>query len=225
MQPLKLTGGLSTASSKLTDGRRGRVSAVLRAVEIMTVGGPAAFTVVWLTGPLWHPAYDPISDSVSELAVGLNGWVQTVSFMILAASSFGLAVLLALTRPRSVFSVVGAVLVAAFSIGIAGAGAFRLDSEPQLHQLFSAIAFFAIVGATVTFWRHYRSFVDAIPIARFSLGAGVLSGALLLVLLIAGTSNVELLWRLNGAIQRLFILSWTAWLEVMAIRGAVRNRG
>lgn len=198
--------------------RRGRV---LRSVA---VAGPILFTIVWMTGPWWHPAYDPLRDSVSRLAVGTNGWVQTTNFVVFAILSLSLAGFLFPTLPGGRLSMLASVLLVAFSLGILGAGFFSVGTASSLHQIFSAVAFVAIILGMLVLWRDFGFSDTWRPLAAFSLVMGALSAILFLFFLVVVGSDFSGLGEWSGLFQRVFILSWTAWLQVVALRLVTTNR-
>ena len=177
-----------------------------------------------MTGAWWHPTYDPLRDSVSRLAVGTNGWVQTTNFVVFAILSLSLTVVLFPTLPGGRLSLLATVLLVAFSLGIFGAGLFSVGTASSLHQIFSAAAFVAIILGMLVLWRDFGSSDRWRPFAAFSLVMGALSAILLLSFLIVVGSDFSGLGEWNGLFQRVFILSWTAWLQVIALRLVTTNR-
>lgn len=173
--------------------------------------GPALFTLVWVTGQWWHPSYNPQTDSISYLAVGTNSWVQTTSFIILAIFSAMLTMAVRSTVGSSIRSWVGLSLLITFSAGVLGAGVFNVDSSWLPHQIFSVFAFISIIGAMLVFWSVFRQSQKWQALASFSLGTGLIAAGLLLLVIMMSSD-------INGLIQRLFILSWTLWLQVVSLR-------
>jgi hypothetical protein len=178
------------------------------------VAGPLVFTAGWLTGPLWHPGYDPLRDSVSRLALGGRGWVQVLCFVALAAGTVALARALILqVEGTGRSAAAGTTLLVVFAAATLGAAAFSLESNPVAHGVASVVAFVSMpVGlfmlgvafGGVPGWAEFR---------RFTLGTALASSVLLLLLALAP----------SGLSQKLFLLSWTPWL-VQAGRRAARNR-
>jgi hypothetical protein len=179
--------------------------------------GPILFTSVWLTGPLWHPAYNAVTDSVSQLAVGHGGWVQTANFIVLAVLSLCLAATLAPTLPPDRLSQVAVILLIVFSAGIFGAGVFNVGDASSLHQVCSAIAFVSIIADALVFAAIYRS-RKTVLFASFSVAVGIAAAGLLLVVLFGVPSNLGGVRAFSGLVQRFFILTWSVWLEVLALR-------
>jgi hypothetical protein len=191
---------------------------VSRLARLSVALSPTLFTIVWLTGPLWHPAYDPFRDSVSRLAVGPNGWVQSASFVVFGILLMAMTVFLFTTLPRRRLSIVGAAFLALFAAGVLGAGLFDLATQSALHQVFSAVAFVSVVAAMLILWRDFAGSEMWRPLGTFTLIAGIISAGLLLFFLIGVGSDVAGLGQWSGSFQRLFILSWTVWLQVVALR-------
>ncbi|RZU62766.1 DUF998 domain-containing protein [Zhihengliuella halotolerans] len=134
---------------------------------LVGAGGAVLFVVVFLLDGLTRPGYSPTRQTVSALALGPRGWIQTANFLVCGASmaAGGSAVVLAGQY------LLGA-LLAVFGLGLVVSGVFRMDpmrgyppgtpdADPaafsrqhQLHDHAGAVVFFslpvtAVVGAFV----------------------------------------------------------------------------
>lgn len=84
----------------------------------------ALLFVLVLTVDGWsRPGYSPVRHTVSALALGSRGWVQTVNFLISGIAMLIGGVVIAAAGPHRL---VGAVL-AAFGLAVVASGAFRMD--------------------------------------------------------------------------------------------------
>src|SRR3954454_11340724 len=73
-----------------------------RALATAGAAGPVVFLVVSVLAGVLKPGYDVARQSVSELAVGGYGWLQTANFFALGAAMVAAAVAMGLARgPRS----------------------------------------------------------------------------------------------------------------------------
>jgi hypothetical protein len=179
---------------------------------------PGRVHLVWLTGPLWHPDYNPLTDTVSGLETGSPGWPQTVAFVVFGCLSLVLAGILYRDLERRPLTVAGAVLLGVFGLGIVGAGLFNIGTAPAAHQIASAVAFLSVIAAMFVFGAALRR--DNAPRSMVSYTLASALASLVLLALVLGASSVgsDALAAWNGLIQRAFILTWSAWLEVMALR-------
>lgn len=190
-------------------------------LRLAAAAGPLLFTLVWMTGPLWHPNYNPLSDTVSRLALGSVGWPQTISFLCFGCLSVLLAGLLLDGSTGRVMPNAGPVLLGLFGIGVAGAGAFNIGTASDAHQLASALAFLSIIAAMLVFGWTQAQRHEGPAIVVYSLVSALVSAALLGAVLLLGSGALSA-W--NGLLQRLFILTWCSWLEVIALRLVLDRR-
>src|SRR3954447_3847343 len=106
---------------------------------------PIAFLVVTVLAGLAKPGYDIAEQSVSELAVGSYGWIQTANFLALGVAMIAFAVTLGVRR-GAMFAVAGACLlaVAYFPADLTGAPG---TSHGAIHDAVSLLMFLALVIA------------------------------------------------------------------------------
>jgi len=113
----------------------------------LTVLGTISFPITMLVaaiGGALTPGYNPISDTVSAIALGPLGWLQTANFYFFGLSviAFGLALAMALpgTAARA-----AAALLGLSGLSLIAAGAFPaivVDGEPTPSALLHGLAFF-----------------------------------------------------------------------------------
>lgn len=193
---------------------------------LLIVGAIAAglfLIVVFVEGSI-RSGYDPLYHTASELALGPRGWIQTANFLVmgLAILAFAFGVYQSLAAP------LGAALLAIFGIGMVTAGVFRPDPirgyppesattadgdvtwRHQVHGIVSGpIAFLAIFGACLALaghlddaWRWYT---------LLTAGVG-------LVLTAATAISYTRDAAYTGLVQRGLILTYWAWIIVLAVR-------
>ena len=177
--------------------------------------GAGFFVAVFLVDGALHPAYDPVRDTVSELALGPYGWVQVVNFLVTGLLMIAFAVGLAWTlrsgrayrwTPR---------LIATFGVGLILSGVFVTDPVPSeirtwhgnLHLLASLPVFGALTAVCFVVarrladrrWAWYsRATGVAVPVLYFAMGAGP-----------AATS---------GLVQRAAIIVGWTWIAAISLR-------
>ena len=177
--------------------------------------GAGIFVGVFLVDGAVHPGYDPVRDTVSELALGPWGWVQVANFLVTGVLMIAFAVGLAWTlrsgrayrwTPR---------LIAAFGTGLVLAGVFVTDPVPaetpswhgRLHLAASLLAFGALTAVCFVVARRFpdrrwawysRATGVALPVLFVAMGAGP-----------AATT---------GLLQRAAIIVGWSWLAAISLR-------
>jgi len=156
---------------------------------LLIVGMAAAmvFVAVLLIEGAVRPGYDPTYHTGSELELGERGWIQRASFFLMGGGVFAFAV----GVHQTLDSIIGAVLLAIFGLGMIVAGAFAPDpirgyppgapSEPSAkptwqarvhHVVGGPVAFLAIFAACLTLagqlrggWQGYTMLTAAAGLA------------------------------------------------------------
>ena len=187
-----------------------------RALATAAVAGVVTFVVIVVTlHVVQHGRYHPLSEAVSELALGRGGWLMFVAFSALATGTLCAGLMLG----RMTDSKVAPVLLA-----IAGAlsyvsAVFHADGENapttlhgEIHQTAGIITFILIVAVMCTCWRTFRRDQSWQPLARPTLACT--GGALVAFFLtpIVGAAYF-------GVAQRLFLAVCLSWLAVVAAYG------
>jgi hypothetical protein len=132
------------------------------ALLLLGVAAALVFLAVLLVEGARRPGYDPIYHTGSELELGERGWIQRASFLLMGVGVLAFAIGI----QRTLGTMLGAVLLGVFALGMVVAGVFVPDAvrgfppgapvdpaaEPtwvaQVHHVISGpVAFFAIFGA------------------------------------------------------------------------------
>jgi hypothetical membrane protein len=183
--------------------------------------GAILFVLVFLIDGQVHPGYDPVRDTVSELALGPWGWVQTTSFVVTGLLMIAFAVGLAWTlrsgrayrwTPR---------LVVAYGIGLVLSGIFRTDPVPaprhtwpgDLHLAASVLVFGALSAVCFVVARR-------IPERRWAWYCRLTGVAVPVLFVLAGAGPAEI----GGLIQRLCIVVGWTWVAIISIRAFTAGR-
>jgi len=189
---------------------------------------PPLFATITVIAGLVRPGYDPVRQTISALAVGPNGWLQTAGFVLLGMLSllfaFGLARALGDRRSAGVTGVLTgllgglALLFAVFPTDAPG----EADSlRGQVHNLLVvALALYfpvAVLGVARVLWNA----ADRRTMARVSAVAGVI-GLALAVFYLAVPSAVSRSWK--GLYERVWVGVQLVWLEVMALQLWITGR-
>ncbi len=185
----------------------------------------AAFTVEGAK----RRGYDPLREPVSALALGPRGLTQRINFI--ATGCLMVAYAAGLRRAATGRSRTGPSLVAAFGIGLIGAGVFVTGPTPSasaslttterptlhaaLHDAFGLVVFGALAGACAAFARQFAA-AGRRGWALYSGASGLLV-ALGVGMFGRGFGGAEPLARVGGLVQRLTITIGWGWLMALAV--------
>lgn len=189
--------------------------------------GAALFVVVFLVDGATRPGYSPKRHTVSALATGPRGWVQTLNFVV----SGGMIVTAAVGLIATGQAVVLGYAVAVFGLGLVASGVFPMDAmrgyppgtrrkDPRSfsrshhwHDNAGALVFFSlplVVGALMAtrpgvWW--------------------LVASAIVLVTLIWALVAFNKAWEQDlphtGLVQRVFLVVGMVWLAAVFARFAV----
>ena len=181
-----------------------------RALATSALAGVVTFTAIVVTlHVVQHGRYHPLSEAVSELALGRDGSLMFVAFSALATGTLCAAAMLGRMTDSKV-----APLLLAIAGGLSYVSAvFHADGEKgrttlhgEIHQTAGIITFILIVTVMCTCWRTFRREQRWHPLARPTLACT--GGALVTFFLtpIVGAAYF-------GLAQRLFLAMCLSWLE------------
>jgi membrane protein YdbS with pleckstrin-like domain len=187
-----------------------------RALATAALAGVITFVVIVVAlHVIQHGRYHPLSEAVSELALGRGGWLMFVAFSALATGTLCVAVMLGRMTDSKVAP---ALLALAGGLSYVSA-VFHADGENarttlhgEIHQTAGIITFVLIVAVMCTCWRTFRRDQSWQPLARPALACTV--GALVAFFL---TPTVGAAY--FGLVQRLFLALCLSWLAVVAAYG------
>ena len=170
----------------VTESRGSHATAprLIRWAGIAGIAGPAVFTLGFLVQEqLRGGEYDRVSEVVSALEAGDNGWVQQANFVVLGLLTLVFAIglhralapsRLGLMGPAAMFvSGVAAVLAAIFPLREDAAGA---TYDPGGHQVAGTVFFAASAIALIALSRRCSADPAMRSLAGWVLAAGVLAG-------------------------------------------------
>lgn len=92
--------------------------------------GPVLFTLTWVAQELFRlEEYSPITEPVSALAAGPNGWIQTLNFAVFGLLTIAFAAGLYRATRSSRWGVTGSALFLVSGLGLLMAAAFPLRED------------------------------------------------------------------------------------------------
>jgi hypothetical protein len=205
------------------------------------------FVVTFLVQGVLRDGYDSVRHPVSSLSLGPGGWVQIASFLVSGALCLVFAVGLRRSLRPGPGSVAGPLLLAAWGVGLLGAGVFVTDPvsgypagtpatpvTPSWHGLLHDLAFslpgFAALAAAMAVFAYAFARRRARGWAVYSGLSGV-AFVVLFFLASAGFAQDPRWVSTAGLWQRLMVGVGWLWLGLLAVsqltadRAAVRFPG
>lgn len=198
-----------------------------RPVAVLGAASVVAYVSAWAMAGVWHPDYDPVAQSISDLfAVGAPAGPARLLAGVLVVT--GLALIpfaLALHRAlpgegaagpaAAAVSGAATVLIVAFpcSPGCPGLGATTTDTG---HVLLAVIGYGALVAAPILFARRLRGHDDRLARASLVLGAVAALGL--------AARSLGLAPGLAGLQQRVYNTVADAWYVLAAVTVIRRPR-
>lgn len=198
-------------------------NALLIAGLLAGVVGPALFWLVVIVDGLTKPGYDARTQTISELALGERGWVQSANFIVLGlltvAFAAGLRYLFSVGRA----SVFGPPLIALFGLGFVASGIFPTDqphggatvmtTSGVIHDLAFLVLLVAIIAACFVFARRFRHDLNWRGYGLYSIITGFLVPLLLIAFVVQGQGAP-----VAGVSQRILVAVFVLWVELVALR-------
>ncbi len=200
--------------------------------------GPALFVAIFTLEGWLRPGYEPLGMFVSELALGPRGWIQVVNFVV-----FGLLFLVFARGVAAEFrdgkaSRMGPILLTIIGISFLASGIFVMDPvttaadqmswHGKLHMnVFGALVFSLSPVSCFVFLRRFREDPKWRPLQWWTLAAGTITAASLVVMSVGPTQppaapNAFNEWR--GLIQRTFIVTYLSWQFTFALGLRMRSK-
>ena len=198
--------------------------------------GSALFVTVFTLEGWLRSGYDARSTFISELSIGPRGWVQIINFVILGALFLVFTWGVAAEFREGKASKAGPILLAiiGFSFLVSGPLVTDLAATPRdqmslhgiLHGIFGALVFSLSPVSCFVFWRRFREDPQWQHLQGWTLAAGIITTAAV-VLLSAATKtqvipNAFTPW--NGLIQRMVIIPYMIWIFIFASALCRRKR-
>jgi len=190
--------------------------------------GSALFVTVFTLEGWLRPGYDPRSTFISELSIGPRGWVQILNFIILGTLFlvFTWGVVDEFREGKA--SKAGPILLAiiGFSFLVSGPLVTDVAATPRdqmslhgiLHGIFGALVFSLSPISCFVFWRRFRQDPNWQILKGWTLAAGIITTAAVILLSAAIKTqvipNVFTPW--TGLIQRMVIIPYLIWIFFFA---------
>jgi len=159
--------------------------------------------------------YHPLSEAVSELALGRGGWLMFVAFSALATGTLCTAAMLRRTARSTAVPLL---------LGVAGglsyaSAVFHADGEHagttlhgEIHQTAGIVTFILVVVAMFVCARSFRRDEQWQPLGRATLAGAVVGVTAFLLTPVVGGDYF-------GLVQRVFLADALGWLVLVAAHG------
>jgi hypothetical protein len=176
---------------------------------------PPVFVLIVLIDSFVHPAYNQMTDYVSELSRGQLGWLQVANFLICGVALLGFAAGIRWAVRPGPGSVGGAVLFVLIGVGVIVDAFFTIDPHTStvhtvsgiVHGVGFLVVTVALIAACFVFARRFTG-----GLRIYSLASGILLPVCLVVTVVVGTPL-----GITGILQRVFLLIGWAWITVLAL--------
>ena len=197
--------------------------------------GTALFVAVFSVEGWLRPGYVVRSSFVSALALGPRGWIQISNFLVLGSLFLLFARGVAAEFREGKASKAGWTLFTIIGLAFAASGPLVMDPfntareemswHGILHGLFGALVFSLGPASCFVLYRRFREDPAWRSLAPWTLLAGIVSTAAVLLLRVGPSRSPAPLNVFNdwaGAIQRVALISFLAWIFTFA--RALRRR-
>ncbi len=199
--------------------------------------GPTLFVAVFTVEGWLRPGYAPTRMFVSALSLGPRGWIQIANFAVVGACFLLFARGLASQFPDGKASRFGPLLLGIVGVGLLGSGPFVMDAVnlpfPQMswhgrvHSLLGALVFSLGPASAFVFFRRFRADASWRPLAAWTLAAGLVMTAAVVLLKIAMLPppvqpNALTPWA--GEIKRVAIVRLMPWVASVGVAMGRRSR-
>jgi hypothetical membrane protein len=194
-------------------------SKLVSALALAAMAGAVYFFVAVGIEEVLRPMYDPLTHTISELAVGRYGSLQMSAFVVLGVSFLALHHGLWRRVRASLLSRVGLVLLALCAVALFVASAFPTDIEgtpPTLsgtiHDLTATVGYGLMIAAIVLLTAHFRRDPHWRPHFRHSTWLALFGLAALIGMWVTAHSGML------GLTQRLMVVPVLLWVVSTALR-------
>jgi len=190
--------------------------------------GSALFVAVFTIEGWLRPGYDPRSTFISELSIGPRGWIQIVNFLLLGILFLAFAWGVAAAFREGKASKAGPILLAIIGFSFLVSGPFvtdvagiprdQMSTHGLVHGIFGALVFSLSPISCFVFWRRFRQDPSWRHLEAWTLTAGIIAGAAVILLSAATKTTVipNAFTPWNGIIQRMVIIPYLIWIFTFA---------
>ena len=186
--------------------------------------GAIIFVAIFVIEGWLRPSYDSMSMFVSALSLGSRGWIQVLNFEIVGVALLAFSRGVAAEFKDGMASRAGPLLLAIVGLGLLLSGPFVMDPvttpfvhmswHSKLHYLFGAFVFSFGPISCFVFFRRFRTDSNWRSLKQVTLLSGIIMTVSVVLLKVAELPNILHDW--TGLIQRVFLISYLAWIANFA---------
>jgi len=198
---------------------------VATVLATFTIVGIAYFFAAVTAEELLRPLYDPVQRTISELAVGPFGFLQTSAFVVLGLSLLALQHALYRRLRHTTASRVALVLMGLCGIFSFVAAAFPTDLKGAvvtvagtIHELVASAGYAGLIVAMILLSLHFRRDERWRAFFAPSSSLAVLGAATSIVVGVTSSSDV------SGLSQRLMVVPLLLWVALTALRARTSHQ-
>ena len=191
---------------------------IVHILATFAVVGIVYFFAAVTVEELLRPLYDPIQRTISELAVGPLGYLQTSAFVVLGLSLLALQHALYRRLRHTVVSRIALILLGLCGVFSFVAAAFPTDlrgavvtAAGTIHDLVASFGYAGLIIAMILLSLHFRRDPHWRPFFRPSSGLAALGVATSIFM--GATSNTDL----SGLSQRVMVVPLLVWVVLTSL--------
>ena len=198
----------------------------LEGLSIICLGGLAGFTgpvifiiLTRLTASL-QPSYDPIRETISALAIGRYGWLETTVFFLFSALLLLFTIRLYLATYRGLYSKIGAVSFLLISLGFVLIGIFPTNelgtpetTSSLMHNTSAGGSSVLFAIACFSFALEFRTNPSWRKFFFYTLLTSIVAIILNFIRILAPSD-----WYWAGLHERILVANAFIWVAVISIR-------
>jgi hypothetical membrane protein len=185
-----------------------------------SIAGIAMYVILDVLAQLLPPHYSPIRQAESDLAVGPNGYVMTINFVVRGLLSIGVTAALYRVLTPTRRSQIGLVLLGVWAVGALLLAIFPTDvgtSEHSVHgKIHLLIAIVAFIGIALAAHTLSRCLLEEDRVAPFWGAIPVVATCTWVALVVLVLSAK--VPKIGGLTERLFLACALLWLLLVALQ-------
>ena len=190
---------------------------------LAAIGGSVALALSDGIGILLHSGYNPITNSISDLALGPTGWVQGVGLYLGGAGVMAFALGLSLVLSEQWEIKLGEAFLFLVGIGLVLAATFRTDTPGHASTISGDIhgwvSFASAIFALPTFFLISPAIRNNRRLFIYTIIAGILA-----IVLEVGRGRLPSSWVFFGLHERLIGANGFCWIAVTSWALLVRHK-
>jgi hypothetical membrane protein len=196
--------------------------AIIRLLAWGGIIGPILFVAAFTIAGALRPGYSPISQAISALGTGPDGWQEDIPAIILGLLllAFTVSFFLAMRTVLPTTSrIIGTILLAIFSLVWITVGVFTAaPSTRTVHTIVSVIGEIAAITALFVIGVGLRAAPAWRAWSIYTIVTAVVALVTLLLTFITSQRSISASLRIGGLLERLLVVEILAWLVAFGVK-------